>query len=74
VSKQLSPLEKMGFPFGLRAMISPSSRCCFPKTRIEMEGTMRWYFFVAYFFGGAFLVNSRICVAPSQAPRWRGLD
>ena len=35
---------------------------------------MRWYFFVSYFFGGAFLVNSRICVAPSQAPRWRGFD
>jgi hypothetical protein len=23
-----------------------------------MEGAMRWYFFVAYFFGGAFLVNA----------------
>jgi hypothetical protein len=23
-----------------------------------LEGTMRWYFFVSYFFGGAFLVNA----------------
>jgi hypothetical protein len=23
-----------------------------------MDGTMRWYFFVAYFFGGAFLINA----------------
>jgi hypothetical protein len=26
--------------------------------RAAMEGTMRWYFYVAYFFGGAFFVNA----------------
>jgi hypothetical protein len=42
-----------------RDIISPSFRCCFPKIQ-SIEGTMRSYsyFYLAYFFGGAFLVNA----------------
>jgi hypothetical protein len=47
-----------------------------------MEGALRWYFLVAYFFGGAFLVNAvphfvngvsgRRCPTPFASPPGKG--
>jgi hypothetical protein len=31
----------------------------FPQGLDTREGTIRWYFYVAYLYGGAFLVRSR---------------
>ena len=64
-----------------RAIILPSFRCCFPKIQ-PIEGTMRSYsyFWFAYFFGAAFLVNAvphfvnGVCGRSFPTPSGKGLS